>query len=153
MNKHTGPVHEPASLVSASEDSDFDNGHGGPIPNDLGDDLGQLEQIEDDLGFGARWAELDALHPGHVSLWTVRAQRLVRRKQFDEAIEFIAKRQVEDLDDDGLALKAGLLYDARAFDQARTIFDRLIEKFPDRRDIRLAYAKRLFTDGHLTRAH
>ena len=154
MNKHIGQVDETVARGGAAvEDSDFDNGHGGPVPDDLGDDLGELERMEDDLGFGARWAELEALHPGHVSLWTIRAQRLIKRKQLDEAVEFIAERQFDDLDDDGLALKAGLLYDARAHDQAKAIFDRLIEQFPERRDIRLSYAKRLFVEGRLARAH
>jgi len=113
----------------------------------------QLESIEDELAFGARWAELDAQYSGHVALWTARAQRLIRGKHFDDALEIICQREIDEFDEDTLATKAGLLYDARAFDQATELFDQLVERFSDRRDIRLNYAKRLFTDGHLKRAH
>ena len=89
----------------------------------------QLESIEDELAFGARWAELDAQYSGHVALWTARAQRLIRGKHFDDALEIICQREIDEFDEDTLATKAGLLYDARAFDQATELFDQLVERF------------------------
>ena len=120
---------------------------------DLQPMIEELEATEDDLAFSARWSELHAIHPGHVLLWNARAQRLVRGKLFEEAIEFIDDREIDDLDEDALALKAGLLYDARSLDRASELFEQLLASFPDRRDIRLSYAKRLFADGHLSRTH
>lgn len=130
-----------------------ENGPESGIPSELAEELAGLERIEDESAFEARWAVLDALYPGHTELWAARAQRLIRHKQFDEAVEFIASRNFDALDADGLLLKAGLFYDARDHDRAADMFGELIPSYPDRRDIRLAYAKRLFADGSLVEAH
>lgn len=113
----------------------------------------ELGQVENDLAFSARWTELQALFPDHLLLWNSRVQWLIRGKHFDEAIECISQRDIDDFDEDALALKANLLYDARAFEHATELFDQIIERFSDRRDLRLNFAKRLFADGHLKRAH
>jgi glycosyltransferase involved in cell wall biosynthesis len=148
MNK---PIRESAEIApDRAADLEFADGGRG---SDLAVELDELAAIEDDLAFAARWTELDALHPDHASLWEARAQRLIRSKQFDEAVEWIWGREVDALDDDGLALKAGLLYDARDYERSNALFAHVLERFADRRDIRMGYAKRLFADGHLVRSH
>jgi glycosyltransferase involved in cell wall biosynthesis len=113
----------------------------------------ELDRIEDELGFAARYAELETIYPGHVSLWNARVHRLIRNRRFDDAVEFARQLEIDDFDEDKLAAKAGMLYEARAFDEATALFDQIVERFADRRDLRLNYAKRLFADGHLKRAH
>jgi glycosyltransferase involved in cell wall biosynthesis len=139
----------PAQHHSGAEESGPESG----IRSELADELAALERIEDDSVFEARWAVLNALYPEHIEMWAARAQRLIRHKQFDEAVDFIASRDFDRLDADGLTMQAGLLYDARAHDQAAEIFGDLIPSYPDRRDIRMAYAKRLFADGFLVEAY
>src|SRR3954451_14550242 len=74
----------------------------GAIPADLADALHELEKIDDQPAFEARWAVFDALYPGHTELWASRTQRLIRLKAFDEAVQFIGTKEFDSLDVDGL---------------------------------------------------
>ena len=120
---------------------------------DIEEAVAELADVEDEQEFEARWNALEALHPGNIGLWAARAMRLIRQKDFEAAIAFIGDRAFADDDGAGLATKAALLYDAHARDEAVALFDTLLERFPERRDVRTNYAKRLFAEGHLALAH
>src|SRR5690348_7944879 len=68
--------------------------------------LEELNGIEDDLGFSARWAELQEQFPDHLQLWSARVSWLIRGKHFEDAVECISQREIHDFDEDALALKA-----------------------------------------------
>jgi len=113
-----------------------------------------LEAIVSDSEFDSQWALFDRIYPRNELIWLAKVNRLIKKKLFAEAIERIDGHDFGgDLDPLALIGKADLLYSAHAFDRAARIFDRLMESFPDRRDIRVNYAKRLLADGFLVRAY
>lgn len=113
-----------------------------------------LGSIASEEEFDRQWQTLNQVYPRSDALWAVRVNRFIKSKAFDLAVEMIDAHDFgEDLDELGLLGKAELLYSARRHDRAMEIFDRLVEQFPDRRDIRVNYAKRLFADGYLQRTY
>jgi len=113
-----------------------------------------LESIISDEEFERQWSLFDQIYPRDDLIWLTKVNRLIRKKAFPGAIELIDAHEFgDDLDQLALLGKADLLYSARAFERAALIFDRLMEAYPDRRDIRVNYAKRLLADGFLTKAH
>lgn len=112
----------------------------------------ELQNISDEAEFDERLALLDLRYPENPELWKLRVVRLNRRKDYPGAIALIEAREFDSSSDDDLALKAGLLHDARAYEAADAIFEQLVERSPQRRDIRTNYAKRLMTEGWLVRA-
>ncbi len=113
-----------------------------------------IDAIDSDEEFDRQWALLSQIYPRNESIWLVKINRLIRKKSFAEAIELIEAHDFgEDLDPLALLTKADLLYSARALERAEGIFGRLIELFPDRREIRVNYANRLLADGYLAMAN
>lgn len=125
-----------------------------PEPQINIDLLHQLEEISDDAEFETAIEPLERRHPKLVDLWRVRVRRLIRRKDYEAAIQVIDEHQfAEDANESGLLEKAELLHDARQFDRAYDIFEDLIGRHPDSVAVAMAYAKRLLPLGHLVRAH
>lgn len=117
------------------------------------DSLKQIEAIVEDHEFETRLRALERRYPGHPDLWRARVRRLIKNKQFEAAVELIEAHDFrEEADEFRLVEKAELLHDARRYDEAGEIFDRLLENHPDSVSIRLAYAKRLLPIGQLARA-
>jgi glycosyltransferase involved in cell wall biosynthesis len=113
-----------------------------------------LAAIESDEEFELQWRTFDQIYPGSEALWVARVNRCIKNKAFGLAVELIDGHDFgEDLDELVLLTKADLLYNARATERAGEIFDRLIENYPERRDIRINYAKRLFAEGLLAKVH
>jgi glycosyltransferase involved in cell wall biosynthesis len=114
--------------------------------------VAELEAL-DDASFEERCAALEQLHGDHFLIWGARARRLIRDKRFEDAQALIKARRFDEYDDDGRLAQAELLYDARCTEEAGTVFSQLIELYPERRDIKMAFAKRLFADGFAVRAN
>lgn len=114
--------------------------------------IASLEALNDDA-FYEQCEALQRIRGDHFLLWCARMRRLIRQKHFDEAQELIKTRSFDDHDEAGRLVQAELLFDARAHDDAGEIFSQLIKLFPHRRDVRMSYAKRLFAEGFLARAH
>jgi len=113
-----------------------------------------LAAIESDDEFELQWRTFNQIYPRSEALWIARVNRCIKNKAFGLAVEMIDAHDFgEDLYELGLLTKAELLYNAREPGRAGEIFDRLIECFPERRDIRVNFAKRLFADGLLAKAH
>jgi Vi polysaccharide biosynthesis protein TviE len=113
-----------------------------------------LEAIVSDEEFDSQWTLFDQIYPHNELIWLAKVNRLIRKKAFAEAIELIDAHDFGgDLDPLALIGKADLLYSAHAFDRAANIFGRLMDGFPDRRDVRVNYAKRLLADGFLATAY
>jgi glycosyltransferase involved in cell wall biosynthesis len=113
-----------------------------------------LASIESDEEFDRQWQLFEQIYSGNEQIWLTRVNRLIKRKEFAEAVALIDAHDFgEDLYELGLLTKADLLYNARQPERAGEIFDRLIENYPERRDIRVNFAKRLFADGLLAKAY
>lgn len=113
-----------------------------------------LNAIEADAEFERQWALFAAVFPDDEAVWLCKINRLIAKKAFAEAAELIEARNFgEDLDPDALLAKADLLYTARAFERSASLFDALFARCPERRELRINYAKRLVTDGLVVRAH
>lgn len=113
----------------------------------------RLEEVADDAQFDSEWTALHDCCPGDLGLWRLKVQRLIKRKEFEEALAMIAAHNWCGATEDDLLCKAELLYDAGASDQATAIFLDLVDRYPDRKDFRAEYAKRLLSDGFLVRAY
>jgi glycosyltransferase involved in cell wall biosynthesis len=112
-----------------------------------------LELLDDDDSFREQCEGLQRLHGDHLLLWCARIRRLIRQKHFEEARELIAARRFDEYDDAGRLAEAEFLYDAHGQQEAGELFSQLIALYPERRDISLSYAKRLFADGFVVRAN
>ncbi|WP_250535912.1 glycosyltransferase [Caballeronia sp. AZ10_KS36] len=98
------------------------------------------------------WHALSADCPDHAGITRAYALRLVKEKKVDAALEHIDRCMPESLDDASASLaRAELLADVRAHEASDALFERLIARH-DRRDIRVAFAKRLGKRGRLARA-
>lgn len=111
-------------------------------------EIGNLEGA----AFEGACASLDEAFPGRPEIWKTRVQRQIRERAYDDAVALIDARAIADSDADLLLAKAELLHDARAYDRAGELFAKLVEQFPERRDIRTLYAKRLYAEGQLAKA-
>ncbi|KND57106.1 Glycosyl transferase, group 1 family protein [Candidatus Burkholderia verschuerenii] len=99
------------------------------------------------------WLALLADAAGHRGILRNCVLRLVKEGKSDEAIVVIDRHVPETADDAASGLsRAELLADARAHEASDELFDRLIGLY-DRRDIRIAFAKRLKKRGLLGRAN
>ena len=152
MNELTGSV--AASAANETQSGAISAKASDPVSEvDLDDQLQALLQIADHAAFEDQWGALDTEFPKHPQVWKARVQRLIKEKSYDEAIRLIDGHDFEQGPDEFYLLtKAELLHEARAYDRAGEIFDRLIERYPERRDLRTNYAKRLYLEGHLARA-
>jgi glycosyltransferase involved in cell wall biosynthesis len=113
-----------------------------------------LDSIGSDEEFESQWQLFDQIYPNSELIWLTKVNRLIRKKAFAEAAELIEAHAFgQDVDQLALIAKADLLYSAHAFDRAAEIFATLMAAFPDRRDIRINYAKRLMADGFLANAY
>ena len=112
-----------------------------------------LEAIDDDVQFETELQSLEELHPGDPTIWRMRVRRLLKLKQFAEAIALIDVHNFGGAAD-GIELleKAELLHDAREHDRARALFEELLAKYPESDSVRLAYAKRVMPAGELVLA-
>ncbi len=120
----------------------------------LSEQLRRLQDISDEGAFDEQWQALDGIFPDNSELWKIRVQRLNSRKAYDEAIDLIDAFDFGDAPDaNQLMTKAELLHEARAYERAGQLFSELVDNYPDRRDIRTIYAKRLYSEGQLVRAH
>lgn len=123
------------------------------IAEEIGSAVARLESIGCDVEFESEWRSCIEAFEDDQEIWQVKPRRLIRQKNFPEAVTLIDKRDFGNaLDRSGQLLKADLLYSARAYDQAISIFDRMVARFPHDRDLRVTYAKRLMADGKLVRA-
>ncbi len=139
------------SSDTAAQNSDAE-GIGGP--DNACSAAALLDSIESDEEFDKQWTLFDQIYPRNDLIWLTKVNRLIKKRAFDPAVELIDAHEFgDDLDQLALLGKADLLYSARAFKRAAVIFDGLMEAFPDRRDIRVNYAKRLVADGFLARAY
>src|SRR6266567_107203 len=109
----------------------------------------ELEAIADDGAFAADCERLERLHGDHRLIWSARVRRLINQKRLDEAQALVRGRKLDEYDDAGRIAQAEFLYDAHAQEEAGRLFTQLIHQYPERRDIRMNYAKRLFADGSL----
>src|SRR5438132_14219576 len=107
----------------------------------------ELEAIADDGAFDADCDRLERLHGDHRLLWSERVRRLINQKRLEEAQTLARGRTLDEYDDAGRIAQAEFLYDAHAHEEAGQLFKQLIQQYPERRDIRMNYAKRLFADG------
>lgn len=112
-----------------------------------------LDLSLDDEAFEDECARVQGIFGDHHLLWSTRVRRLIQLKRLGEAAELASGRKIDEFDDVALIAQAELLHDARAYDAAEQIFMRLLQADPLRRDVRTAYAKRLFADGLLIKAH
>ena len=114
----------------------------------------ELLKIADEPTFEAQWMLLDGEHPGHPALFAARVRRLIRHKEFADAVAMVDAHDFgEAADPMNLVLKAELLWEAHEHDRSGEIFLSLLELKSDRRrDVAIDYAKRLFGDGQLVRA-
>lgn len=112
-------------------------------------DIVELECVADEDGFDERLRALEEQFPGHVLLVSARVRRLIKRKAFDEAVAVV---DAHPFTDETLLSKAEMLFEARQLDRACALYDELLEASPDRRDVRVSYAKHLFGHGFLSRA-
>lgn len=120
----------------------------------LSDKLQQLDEVSDREDFERLWTVLDREYPRNLDVWKARVQMLIKDKSFHEAISEIDNCDFECAEEDALQLvKAELLHDARAYERAGELFLELIDRQPDRKDLRTNYAKRLYAEGHLARAY
>src|SRR6476661_7671159 len=82
-----------------------------------------IEAIDDDVQFQTELQSLEELHPGDPTIWRMRIRRLLKLKQFHEAVALI---DVHDFGGaaDGIEMleKAELLHDAREHERARALF-------------------------------
>ncbi len=109
-----------------------------------------LASIESDDEFDRQWGIFNLIYPGSELLWLAKVNRCIKKRDFPRAVELIDGQDFgQDLCEHGLLTKAELLYSAQEQDRAREIYEQLIENYPERRDIRINYAKRLFADGFL----
>lgn len=139
-----------SSVPAAHIDDDLPSQNAGSV--DAAVDL--LSAIDSDQEFERKWVIFSEIFPGSELLWVARVNRHIKNKAFALAVEMIDGRNFgDDLDELALLTKADLLYSARETGRACELFDRLIESYPDRRDVRTGYAKRLFADGFLAKAY
>jgi glycosyltransferase involved in cell wall biosynthesis len=89
----------------------------------------------------------------HDPALVARIRKLIGDKAFDSAAALLQCCDFGTSTDDPLLPEmAELLYDARDHQRAEELFARLIAAYPDRRELRSSYGKRLFDDGRLVRA-
>ena len=116
--------------------------------------LEALQNITDPEEFTRFSDELASAYPASPAVWKARVQRYLRDKSYEEAIELIDAFDVpSDHEPSCLITKAELLHDARAYERAGELFVELIDRFPQRRDLRTNYAKRLYSEGSLAKAY
>lgn len=113
-------------------------------------DIVEMEAIADEAAYEKRWTELDGEHPNNSLLFVSRVRRIIRRKDFDEAVALVDGHEFSDED---LIAKAELLFDSRQTDRADEVYSAILDADPERRDVRISYGKRLLAYGHLQRAH
>lgn len=120
-----------------------------------GDDAATLlDLIQDESWFDRQWLAYDAAFPGNEQLWQVRLRRLLKRGEIEAAVALIDARDFGDVHDPAAAMaKAEWLFLARQSGRATQIYEDLLALDPESLDVRLGYAKRLFTNGLLVRAH
>ncbi|WP_236572376.1 glycosyltransferase [Burkholderia sp. 8Y] len=98
------------------------------------------------------WHALSADWPGHAGITRGYALRLVKEKKADAALALIDRCMPDTPDDASAGLaRAEVLADVRAHEASDALFERLIARH-DRRDIRIAFAKRLKKRGRLAQA-
>jgi glycosyltransferase involved in cell wall biosynthesis len=113
----------------------------------------ELKETAGDFhGLYEQWSELLASNPGDLRIVRYCSGHLVRERRIDEALALIDRSIPEALDDwrSGMT-RAEMLADIRAHDQSDALFARLIE-IHDRRELRIAFCKRLTKRGLLSEA-
>ncbi|SAL01112.1 glycosyltransferase, group 1 family protein [Caballeronia pedi] len=100
-----------------------------------------------------RWSALLADAPGHAAILRCYVLRLLKESKCDEARAIVDRHAPETLDEARQGqTRAELLADLRSHDASDDLFRRLIERH-DRRDTRVAFAKRLKKRGLLAQAN
>lgn len=113
----------------------------------------ELREVAGDFdGLYEQWKALLATNPGDLRIVRYCSGHLVRERRIEEALALIDRAVPENLDDwrSGMA-RADMLADIRAHEQSDALFKQLIARH-DRRELRIAFCKRLTKRGLLSEA-
>jgi glycosyltransferase involved in cell wall biosynthesis len=115
-----------------------------------------LLQLKERAGLGAglleEWARLSRDCPNEMQVIRCYAAQLVKHRRVEEALALVDQHIPERMDEPREALlRAELLSDIKAHGASDALFQRLIAQY-DRRDLRVAFAKRLAKRGLLADA-
>jgi glycosyltransferase involved in cell wall biosynthesis len=111
-----------------------------------------MELAGQNTGITERWADLLRVSPEDIRIVRFYARRLVKERRREEALQLVDHHLPETLDDPRVSLaRAEFLADVRAHEESDALFRRLVE-LHDRRELRVAFAKRLRKRGFLAEA-